>query len=261
LSEFSSQNELYVVLHRLFDLFDRNNDGNIDVREFYTGISLLSSGTPEEKVTLAFEAYDADGDGFISLSEMIAYFTSFFTICCDMSEDVKVSLGHATPQQTAIATAQRCFTEADTDKDEKISFREFQQWFNNGNSTQRFSPIKAATYPQSQLNIHRNSSSHHRGRSFSDITSFHNQQVLNYRRSMVPHHGLVSQTNWNASLEPHSDLPPMLENNIPADRENDDESVTDEDLTDDDEDDEDEDESDTSNDSEEDYQLRNLGIS
>jgi Ca2+-binding EF-hand superfamily protein len=67
-----------VVVERLFQIFDENNDGSVDFSEFASGISVLCGGSRDEKVENAFALYDYNGDGFISLDEMVSYLTNVF---------------------------------------------------------------------------------------------------------------------------------------------------------------------------------------
>ncbi|KAM3179763.1 hypothetical protein ACTXT7_000046 [Hymenolepis weldensis] len=54
----------------LFRTFDQDNSGQIDFSEFLSAISITQSGGPEEKLGLAFQLYDIDGNGHIEESEM-----------------------------------------------------------------------------------------------------------------------------------------------------------------------------------------------
>eukprot|EP01115_Flamella_aegyptia_P000348 TRINITY_DN104863_c0_g1_i2.p1 TRINITY_DN104863_c0_g1~~TRINITY_DN104863_c0_g1_i2.p1 ORF type:complete len:186 (+),score=57.07 TRINITY_DN104863_c0_g1_i2:154-711(+) len=61
---------------RLFTLLDKNGDGAVDVSEFIAGLGMLCTGDAEEKIKISFMAFDIDGDGFISRSELEQMFTS-----------------------------------------------------------------------------------------------------------------------------------------------------------------------------------------
>jgi len=54
----------------LFDLFDDQHQGKISKKDFLTHLSILCNGTVEEKAELAFKAYDANSDGFLTREEL-----------------------------------------------------------------------------------------------------------------------------------------------------------------------------------------------
>ncbi|KAM4794479.1 calaxin isoform 3-T3 [Cyanocitta cristata] len=59
-----------VVLDRVFNIFDRDNDGCITVVEWVEGLGVLLRGTLDEKIKYCFQVYDLNGDGYISREEM-----------------------------------------------------------------------------------------------------------------------------------------------------------------------------------------------
>ena len=58
---------------------------------------------------------------------MVRYFESVFTVIYATHSTVQESMG-MTAHDLAVVTAQECFEEADTNRDGKLSFREFQAW-------------------------------------------------------------------------------------------------------------------------------------
>lgn len=56
----------------VFRVFDKNNDGLLDFREFMCGFSVVLRGSLEEKLKFSFNIYDIDGNGFITRNEMSA---------------------------------------------------------------------------------------------------------------------------------------------------------------------------------------------
>ena len=58
---------------RLFAVFDENNDGGVNFREFLTILSVLSTkASAQDKLEVSFKIYDMDGDGRIGRDELSA---------------------------------------------------------------------------------------------------------------------------------------------------------------------------------------------
>ena len=69
----------------VFRVFDQNDDGKLDFREFVCGFSLVLRGRIEDKLKFSFEIYDINGNGYISREEMsevlsVSQFMQFFLI-------------------------------------------------------------------------------------------------------------------------------------------------------------------------------------
>jgi Ca2+-binding EF-hand superfamily protein len=101
----------------IFNQFDADHSGRIDFREFLSALSIQLKGTLEEKLEWAFNLYDLDGTGFIERNELV-----------EIARTMHAQKGHvleldekASPQQIADYIMQR----ADTDKDNKLSKKEF----------------------------------------------------------------------------------------------------------------------------------------
>mmetsp|Transcript_13487 Transcript_13487/g.31932 ORF Transcript_13487/g.31932 Transcript_13487/m.31932 type:complete len:149 (+) Transcript_13487:591-1037(+) len=93
----------------LFALFDHDEDGTINFREFLTMATtptLSSAHGPEEGVDFAFSVLDADGDGFISYPEACVALRSTLPGISEGSLD-------------------ELFHKVDQDKDGRISRQEF----------------------------------------------------------------------------------------------------------------------------------------
>ncbi|KAM5262915.1 lysophosphatidylcholine acyltransferase 2 isoform 2-T2 [Ctenodactylus gundi] len=72
IEEFAEYLKLPVsdVLRQLFALFDRNNDGSIDFREYVIGLAVLCNpANTEEIIQVAFKLFDVDEDGCITEEE------------------------------------------------------------------------------------------------------------------------------------------------------------------------------------------------
>ncbi|EFC38422.1 predicted protein [Naegleria gruberi] len=105
-----------LFVDRMFSLFDGDNDGTIDVREFICGLSVFcEKGTIDEKLKFSFRIYDFDKDGCISKEELYKLLEASL---------VENSLG--IPQEQLSSLVDATFAEADTDGDGKISFEEYR---------------------------------------------------------------------------------------------------------------------------------------
>lgn len=120
------------IKNAVFDLFDRDDNGVVDLMELICGISLLCKGTEDDKIQAVFDIFDANGDGFISMDEMYKFLTSVFKVVLTPSViAVMNSMGVAveSPEDLASVTALECFKTADLNDDNKLSVPEFKNWF------------------------------------------------------------------------------------------------------------------------------------
>ena len=116
------------TIQRLFHVFDINNDGIIDFYELASGISILCAGSKSSKVSASFALFDRNGDGKISLNEMIIYLTSVFRVIFEATPYSAEEFG-ATPEELAESTAFQCFEDCDINKDGFLSLEEFTVWY------------------------------------------------------------------------------------------------------------------------------------
>merc|ERR1712135_193387 len=64
----------------IFRLYDKNNDGHIDFREFMVVLYIMSSGTPQDNLKQIFRVFDISNDGSISLRELKQIVRDLFLI-------------------------------------------------------------------------------------------------------------------------------------------------------------------------------------
>mmetsp|Transcript_2458 Transcript_2458/g.3581 ORF Transcript_2458/g.3581 Transcript_2458/m.3581 type:complete len:220 (+) Transcript_2458:237-896(+) len=68
------------ISETLFNTFDTEKTGTLNVREFIIGLATLSKGSKEEKLAFAFDVYDVNDDGYITREEMRSIFLSSVTM-------------------------------------------------------------------------------------------------------------------------------------------------------------------------------------
>lgn len=100
----------------IFRTFDENKDGNIDFREFICALSVTSQGSVDDKLGWAFQIYDLDGNGSISMTEMKEIIKTIYN-----TRPPKERLTHSGIQERTEQT----FKKLDTNHDGKISRSEF----------------------------------------------------------------------------------------------------------------------------------------
>ncbi|KUF99653.1 Short-chain specific acyl-CoA dehydrogenase [Phytophthora nicotianae] len=123
-----SRDRLQLLVDRIFELFDKDSNGLVDFNELASGLSVLCGGSQADKVRAAFNLYDVNHDGYISLGEMRLYLTSVFKVLFEVNPDSEARMG-VTPEELGEIAAEQAFVEADHDRDGKLSFEEFSQWY------------------------------------------------------------------------------------------------------------------------------------
>lgn len=98
---------------RVFDLFDNNRDGTVDMREILCGLSSLRNSRGDDALRLCFQMYDADRSGCISKDELASMLRALPEECLpgDITEPGKLD---------------EVFDEMDANGDGKVSFEEFK---------------------------------------------------------------------------------------------------------------------------------------
>jgi len=142
--------KLQVVLNGIFDVFDKDGNDVVDLRELSAGLSVICAGPPQEKVSQIFRLFDADADGFITFSEMKNYLHSVFLMMYETNPD-RFKTDGVPPEQLAHVTALQAFMDADIDHDGVISLDEFTAWYTQGkHDTQKKAEKSPATEPQTE---------------------------------------------------------------------------------------------------------------
>lgn len=100
------------LVQRVIDIFDEDQNGEVDFKEFIQGVSQFSvKGDKTTKLRFAFRIYDVDNDGFISNGELF--------------QVLKMMVGNNLKDSQLQQIVDKTILYADKDEDGKISFEEF----------------------------------------------------------------------------------------------------------------------------------------
>lgn len=129
LSEFEvvlkamKMSSLIPLAPRIFDLFDNNRDGTVDMREILCGFSSLKNSKGDDALRLCFQMYDTDGSGCISKEEVASMLRALPDECLpvDITEPGKLD---------------EIFDLMDANSDGKVTFDEFKAAMKRDSSLQ-----------------------------------------------------------------------------------------------------------------------------
>ncbi|KAG6622003.1 uncharacterized protein IUM83_07411 [Phytophthora cinnamomi] len=184
-----------MVADRLYDVFDRDGNGQIDFSELASGLSVLCKGARDAKVKAAFRLYDFNADGFISLDEMKRYLTSIFKVLYEVQPEMRQETG-VSPEELGVVTAEQAFQEADANHDGKLSYDEFLTWYN--------SPAQAGISSAVAKNAIVDSSLHwmplNEIKQLTNLAQYEPEEVFEIFAGEADEDGLLSRDAFNESF-------------------------------------------------------------
>ncbi|ESW05525.1 hypothetical protein PHAVU_011G186900 [Phaseolus vulgaris] len=108
---------------RIFDLFDNNRDGTVDMREILCGFSSFKNSKGDDALRLCFQMYDTDRSGCITKEEVASMLRALPEEClpADITEPGKLD---------------EIFDRMDANSDGKVTFDEFKAAMQRDSSLQ-----------------------------------------------------------------------------------------------------------------------------
>ncbi|WVZ03987.1 hypothetical protein V8G54_024793 [Vigna mungo] len=119
---------------RIFDLFDNNRDGTVDMREILCGFSSFKNSKGDDALRLCFQMYDTDRSGCITKEEVASMLRALPEEClpADITEPGKLD---------------EIFDRMDANSDGKVTFDEFKAAMQRDSSLQDL--VLSSLRPQS----------------------------------------------------------------------------------------------------------------
>jgi Ca2+-binding EF-hand superfamily protein len=190
--DLDDEDEFRVLVSNLYNVFDTDRNGVLDIREILSGLSVLCATLPneEDKINSTFKMYDANNDGTISQSELIAHMHAVFKLMCETSEGQEST--EFTPLELATATAKSVFEEADVDKDEKLTLEEFQEWASKPDSSaQKIDTLRDTAVRRMDMNMLR---------SLTHLNAYPIKIAFTAFANYSDEHGLITRSNFMKCL-------------------------------------------------------------
>ncbi|VDO04665.1 unnamed protein product [Rodentolepis nana] len=104
----------------VFRSFDTNSDGAVNFAEFTCALGVINNGSVDDKINWAFDLYDQDKNGIITLDELTVMLEALYKLV-GVIDTSQLPPGHMTPAQHAAAI----FEKLDVNKDGTLSREEF----------------------------------------------------------------------------------------------------------------------------------------
>eukprot|EP00948_MAST-09A_sp_MAST-9A-sp1_P004163 g4163.t1 len=149
---------------QIFEKFDANHDGMLDVIEVLAGLAVLCEGDLDRKAKVLFTVCDENGDGQLDIHELTKLLEGMLGFASLNSGNTPMSRGDVV--HAAAVMAQEAFVQCDINEDKRLDYTEFTKWFTAQQASQTPLPQSAvgtsATKPlfggpsKSQLKIWRN---------------------------------------------------------------------------------------------------------
>ncbi|CAF0980624.1 unnamed protein product [Adineta ricciae] len=104
-----------IILDRVFKVFDRDNDGQVNMLEWIIGLNVYLRGTLHEKIAFAFDCYSLKGEKFITRQEIFQLLKS----------SVPKQMNEENPIESIKELVEITLRKMDKDRDNRLSDDDF----------------------------------------------------------------------------------------------------------------------------------------
>ena len=121
-------------LKRMFQLFDRNGDGRITKKELNDSLENLAIFIPDKELIQMIEKIDINGDGCVDIDEFGELYQSIMDER-DEEEDMKEAFNVFDQNGDGFITVEDCkkmIMKVDVDGDGMVNYKEFKQMMKGG---------------------------------------------------------------------------------------------------------------------------------
>ncbi|TKY67446.1 Calcium-dependent protein kinase 24 [Spatholobus suberectus] len=138
------------VIKQMFDMMDKDKNGNLSFEELKDGLSMIGHALPDPDVQMLMDAADIDGNGTLNYEEFITMNVHLRKIECDEHlseafrffdknqsgyvefEELKDALSDDESEASNDEVIKDILNDVDLDKDGRISFEEFKAMMKTG---------------------------------------------------------------------------------------------------------------------------------
>jgi len=114
------------LAQHIFRMYDTNQDGHIDFREFMLALYIMNNGSAEQNLRQIFRVFDINNDGAISLKELQKIVKDLYHLMKEKPEESNDVIARTDfTELNEDNIARTAFAEMDEDKDGKIDQDEF----------------------------------------------------------------------------------------------------------------------------------------
>ncbi len=110
-----------VVTQRIFKIFDENQDGAINFREFLVGLNRFLYETAEQKIKMTYRIFDINQKGYCTKATMAEVLRGYFSIYPHISGVL--------PKEVVEQIIEQSLKDLDTEDPQEVSYKDYAKWY------------------------------------------------------------------------------------------------------------------------------------